>query len=186
MSMISQQPPTEYVCPLTKKLISDPVVSRYGNFFERKAILKWLNDGHNYCPVTGNPLRISNIVSDKTLQWKIQYWAKKHNIELDTVGSEEYYYDPPPADNGSTSASAAAASYAHAANISNKGLPLTFSVPEKRFICPLTKELMEDPVMTKTGHNFERDALSKWIDEYVHVLSSWLPLFFLCFFLNLL
>ena len=174
MSMISQQTPAEYVCPLTKKLMSDPVVSRYGNYFERKAILKWLNDGHNYCPVTGNPLRISNIVSDKTLQWKIQYWAKKHNIELDTVGSEEYYYDPP-AENGSTAAAAAAAPYA--ADVSNKDLPLTFSVPEKRFICPLTKELMEDPVMTKTGYNFERDALSKWLDEFL------LSFFFLSFFL---
>ena len=31
------------------------------------------------------------------------------------------------------------------------------------FICPLTMSVMRDPVMTKHGHNFERDAIYKWI-----------------------
>lgn len=31
------------------------------------------------------------------------------------------------------------------------------------FVCPLTMSVMRDPVMTKHGHNFERDAIYKWI-----------------------
>jgi hypothetical protein len=134
-----ETPPAEFVCPLTKKLIKEPIMSRYGNHFERTAILDWLNKGNNYCPVTGNPLRPSMLVSDKTLQWKINYWAKKHGHE---VSSE------------SQSATGAI----------DIGLGY-ISVPQERFICPLTNEIMEDPVMTREGLNFERKAILKWLDE---------------------
>ena len=134
-------PPDEYVCPLTKELMRDPVVSRYGKHFERKAILRWLQDGNNYCPVTGNPLRPSNLVSDRTLQWKIQYWADKNGHPLKDVkndpedGEDDFYFSA------------------------------TIAVPDKRFICPLTKSIMEDPVVSKHGHNFERKAILTWLDD---------------------
>lgn len=30
------------------------------------------------------------------------------------------------------------------------------------FCCPITKELMTDPVMTKDGHSYERHAIEQW------------------------
>ena len=33
----------------------------------------------------------------------------------------------------------------------------------KSFICPITQELMKEPVMTKYGHLFEREAILAWI-----------------------
>lgn len=139
----SQVPPEEYICPLTKELMTDPVVSRYGHHFERAAIMDWLNDGGNkHCPVTGNPLRISNLVSDKTLKWKIDYWAKKNGRKVIEVNNDD-----------------------------EEGLLLavsggvTLSFPDTKFLCPLTKSIMDDPVMTKTGHSFERAALGKWLTD---------------------
>lgn len=35
-------------------------------------------------------------------------------------------------------------------------------VPE-RFICPLTLEIMEHPLMTRAGHSFERSAILGWL-----------------------
>lgn len=35
-------------------------------------------------------------------------------------------------------------------------------VPE-RFICPLTLEIMEHPLMTRAGHSFERSAIMAWL-----------------------
>lgn len=32
-----------------------------------------------------------------------------------------------------------------------------------RFVCPISMEVMTDPVMCRNGHNFERDALSAWV-----------------------
>ena len=34
-----------------------------------------------------------------------------------------------------------------------------------RFICPLTLELMTDPMMTRSGHNFERSAIITWLEQ---------------------
>lgn len=32
-----------------------------------------------------------------------------------------------------------------------------------RFLCPISLEVMADPVMCRNGHNFERDALAAWV-----------------------
>lgn len=36
-------------------------------------------------------------------------------------------------------------------------------IAPKEFICPLTLAVMVDPVLTRHGHNFERDSILKWI-----------------------
>mmetsp|Transcript_12658 Transcript_12658/g.25640 ORF Transcript_12658/g.25640 Transcript_12658/m.25640 type:complete len:140 (-) Transcript_12658:34-453(-) len=41
---------------------------------------------------------------------------------------------------------------------------MSSSVPDE-FICPLTLEIMQYPVMTKTGHNYEKKALMGWLRE---------------------
>ena len=33
------------------------------------------------------------------------------------------------------------------------------------FMCPLTKQVMHDPVTIETGHTFEREAILKWLRE---------------------
>jgi hypothetical protein len=76
-------PPSAYICPLTKNLMKDPMLSKHGQNFERVAILNWLYSGNTECPVTGKPLRVSNLVSNKTLKWKIQLWTKEHGISED-------------------------------------------------------------------------------------------------------
>ena len=144
MNTVPATVPTEYVCPLSKKVMTDPLLCRYGHHFERSAIMKWLNNGNTYCPVTGNPLRPSMLISDKTLQWKIQYWATKHGYDLcqeeHKVSEEEM--DP------------------------SLGAPFGFiAIPHKHFLCALTDEIMEDPVVTKEGINFDRKSILRWLDE---------------------
>ncbi|CAH2066262.1 unnamed protein product [Thlaspi arvense] len=38
--------------------------------------------------------------------------------------------------------------------------------PYQAFICPLTKEIMEDPVTTETGVTCERKAVTEWFDKF--------------------
>lgn len=40
-------------------------------------------------------------------------------------------------------------------------------IPED-FVCPLTLELMDEPVMTRWGHSFERYAIMKWMEYHDH------------------
>ncbi|KAK9075242.1 hypothetical protein SSX86_003563 [Deinandra increscens subsp. villosa] len=37
--------------------------------------------------------------------------------------------------------------------------------PLQSFYCPITGDVMEDPVETPTGHSFERGAIEKWLTE---------------------
>lgn len=46
--------PQEFVCPLTGRLLSDPVTLE--KTFERAAIAEWLQGGNNSCPITGKIL----------------------------------------------------------------------------------------------------------------------------------
>ena len=36
------------------------------------------------------------------------------------------------------------------------------------FICPITLQLMEDPVISKYGHSYERSAIERLVDEHGH------------------
>ena len=33
----------------------------------------------------------------------------------------------------------------------------------RAFLCPITLEIMTDPVIASDGHTYERDAITKWI-----------------------
>jgi hypothetical protein len=136
--MTQTQIPTEYLCPITQKLMKDPMMSKYGHHFERSAIIQHLANGNNHCPVTGKPLRPSNLVSNKTLQWKIKYWADKN-------GLTEYVEET-----------------TDMTQVESVGF---IAVYPGRFICPLTKKVMRDPVMTKEGVNYERRAILQWLDS---------------------
>ena len=37
--------------------------------------------------------------------------------------------------------------------------------PPKSFLCPITCELMMDPVIACDGHSYERSAIEKWLSK---------------------
>jgi hypothetical protein len=134
--------PDGYVCTITNQLMKEPMMTKYGHHHERSAILNHLERNGYYCPITGNPLRPSNLVSNKTLEWKIKYWADKnsHKLHTEEVTSNE------------TTTPLGGGSIGYVA------------IPPERFLCPLTKDVMKDPVMTKAGVNFDRKAILRWLD----------------------
>lgn len=40
----------------------------------------------------------------------------------------------------------------------------SFDVPD-HFVCPLTLQMMKDPLCSKYGHNFERSSILDWLDS---------------------
>ena len=48
--------PLEYVCPIARAVMDDPVVAADGATYERAAIEAWLRDGNTTSPLTGAPL----------------------------------------------------------------------------------------------------------------------------------
>jgi U-box domain len=71
--------PTEFICPLTLEIMIDPVVTKYGNSFERSSLINWLTKGHGNCPLTRRPLRLSDVVTDHRLRFRIKTWKNQNN-----------------------------------------------------------------------------------------------------------
>ena len=74
--MTYPEPPKEYLCCLSKKLMKDPVRSPNGHHFERSVIEAHL-EKNEWCPVTGNPMKNNSLVPNKSLQWSINSWRFK-------------------------------------------------------------------------------------------------------------
>ncbi|CAB9497140.1 Putative E3 ubiquitin-protein ligase LIN [Seminavis robusta] len=79
--MIEIEAPAEYLCPLTLDVMSDPVMSKYGQSFERSEILQWLKSGHGVCPLSRRPLSLQDLVTNHALRLKISEWRKEHGEE---------------------------------------------------------------------------------------------------------
>ncbi|CAN4115236.1 unnamed protein product [Withania somnifera] len=77
-----QIPPHEFVCPLSRQLMKDPVVLASGQTYDRLFIQKWLKDGHRTCPETKQVLSHSVLTPNHLVKRMISQWCQKHGIEL--------------------------------------------------------------------------------------------------------
>jgi hypothetical protein len=81
--------PAEYICPLTKIMMVNPLMSKTGHNFERDAILTWVSE-QGTCPVTGKALLKSDLITNHALRIQIQFWCKNHGlVEKVTINDED-------------------------------------------------------------------------------------------------
>ena len=59
-------------------------------------------------------------------------------------------------------AAAAAAAAASAASAASSSSDSVGPAPPDAFLCPITKELMAEPVIAADGHSYERAEIEKW------------------------
>lgn len=151
MVSITSTAPNDFVCPLSKDVMRDPVVTTQGISFERDAIVSWLQEtGSKICPVTGAPLKASSLRTNTQLQWKIKYWQYKKSdvvdeeepcLEIQNMVKDNVMVDD------------------------EESLSSSVCVLE-RYVCPLTNQVMREPVMTREGHNYERSALELFVKKH--------------------
>eukprot|EP00529_Nitzschia_sp_RCC80_P036803 CAMPEP_0113509504 /NCGR_PEP_ID=MMETSP0014_2-20120614/37616_1 /TAXON_ID=2857 /ORGANISM="Nitzschia sp." /LENGTH=189 /DNA_ID=CAMNT_0000405349 /DNA_START=142 /DNA_END=712 /DNA_ORIENTATION=- /assembly_acc=CAM_ASM_000159 len=70
--------PNDFMCPLTLTLFEDPLVSKHGHSFERRAILEWLGEGNTTCPITRKPLTPSMLFPNAALRMRVKSWEKEN------------------------------------------------------------------------------------------------------------
>lgn len=56
-------PPALLCCPITGSLMEDPVVASDGFFYEREAIIQWMQSGRQVSPVTSTPLTSRELIT---------------------------------------------------------------------------------------------------------------------------
>ncbi|GJP40350.1 hypothetical protein CLOM_g24623 [Closterium sp. NIES-68] len=90
-SSMNDEPPPEFLCPITCELMADPVMVVTGQTYERSSIRQWISEGHRTCPITRMPLGNIELVPNYALRNAIRAWAQRRGIEL----KEPEFFPPP-------------------------------------------------------------------------------------------
>nr|BAB55653.1 bg55 [Bruguiera gymnorhiza] len=90
MSNIPPAPPEEYKCPLSKRLMYDPVVIASGQTFERIWIQKWFDEGNDTCPKTLVKLDHQSLMPNTALKDLISKWCEKYGVTILDPNSQAF------------------------------------------------------------------------------------------------
>uniref|UniRef100_M4DFC4 RING-type E3 ubiquitin transferase n=1 Tax=Brassica campestris TaxID=3711 RepID=M4DFC4_BRACM len=77
ISSAPNQPPSHFLCPLLKEVMSDPCVAADGYTYDRRAIEEWMED-HCTSPVTNLPLQNINLLPNHSVCAAIGEWRHKN------------------------------------------------------------------------------------------------------------
>lgn len=75
-------PPEEFNCPISLKLMYDPVVIDSGQTFERMWIQKWFDEGHDVCPKTNRKLSNVSLTPNTVMKDLISRWCETHGVTV--------------------------------------------------------------------------------------------------------
>ncbi|XP_018539263.1 WD repeat, SAM and U-box domain-containing protein 1 isoform X2 [Lates calcarifer] len=70
--------PDEFLCPITRELMKEPVIAADGYSYEREAIESWINTKNRSSPMTNLPLLTTLLTPNHTLRMAIGRWKTSH------------------------------------------------------------------------------------------------------------
>jgi sacsin len=85
-------PPDEFVCPITREVMDDPVLAVDGHTYERAAIESWFRQSmarpppaggtRRFCrsPKTNQELRSTAVIANHAIRSQILQWAETHGV----------------------------------------------------------------------------------------------------------
>ncbi|KAG6700508.1 hypothetical protein I3842_08G115600 [Carya illinoinensis] len=80
--------PEEFRCPISRKIMRDPVVLTTGETYDRIFIQRWLNEGHGICPKTQEVLPHIVLTSNKLVREMISQWCRENGVELQNAAQD--------------------------------------------------------------------------------------------------
>ncbi|GMH06323.1 hypothetical protein Nepgr_008163 [Nepenthes gracilis] len=75
-------PPKEFNCPISLRLMYDPVVIASGQTFERMYIQRWFDEGHDTCPRTRMKLPNFSMTPNTAMRDLVSKWCTEHGITI--------------------------------------------------------------------------------------------------------
>ena len=78
----SPEPPEEFKCPISMRLMYDPSIIASGKTFERIWIERWFDEGNDTCPVTHTKLDHLSVTPNSAMKSLIAKWCLKHEITV--------------------------------------------------------------------------------------------------------
>jgi hypothetical protein len=78
-------PPHHLICRITNDIMDDPVMTKYGDSYERKAIIRKIEVDGDRDPFSGKELRVSDLVSNNKLLFEIKQWKLHYGEAYDEM-----------------------------------------------------------------------------------------------------
>jgi hypothetical protein len=75
-------PPDEFKCPISSRLMCDPVVIASGQTFERTYIQKWFDEGNETCPKTKMKLVHLSLTPNTAMKDLISKWCVRYGVTI--------------------------------------------------------------------------------------------------------
>lgn len=85
MSNIQPEIPDKYLCPITKELMTDPVIAADGQTYQRESITEWIRRGNRKSPLTDSILTYTILIDNITAKNIIRDFLEKHP-EIESKG----------------------------------------------------------------------------------------------------
>ncbi|OXB52615.1 hypothetical protein ASZ78_014546 [Callipepla squamata] len=76
---VSVSVPDEFLCPITRELMKDPVIAADGYSYEKEAMENWLSSKRRSSPMTNLPLSSPVLTPNRTLKMAISRWLEAHS-----------------------------------------------------------------------------------------------------------
>jgi len=86
--------PEEFLCQLTRRPMSDPVNTPWGNTYDRTAIVNWLSTQGKICPISGAPLSDTDLLPNKALSSEIKKWILMRSTGAADAAPAEFSLSP--------------------------------------------------------------------------------------------
>uniref|UniRef100_A0A4W3H8F7 WD repeat, SAM and U-box domain-containing protein 1 n=1 Tax=Callorhinchus milii TaxID=7868 RepID=A0A4W3H8F7_CALMI len=80
MESASTGVPDEFLCPISREVMTDPVIAADGYSYQRDAVESWINTKKRTSPMTNMPLQSSLITPNRTLKMAIDRWIDAHKV----------------------------------------------------------------------------------------------------------
>ncbi|CAH8282228.1 unnamed protein product [Eruca vesicaria subsp. sativa] len=158
--------PEDFRCPISLKLMSDPVIVSSGQTYDRDCIKKWLEEGHSTCPKTQETLTSDTVTPNYALRSLIAQWCESNGIE------------PPKRPNNPQQSSKASSS---SSSSSSSAPPSEEQLKIEELLCKLTSQRPEDQrsaageirlLAKQNNHNRISIAASGAIPLLVNLLTT--------------
>ena len=81
--------PAHFFCAFSHNLMVHPLMNRDGINFERSAIIEWIQ-ANGTCPLSGKPLKPSQLISNKGLEQKINIWREQNGFDKTSHESSDF------------------------------------------------------------------------------------------------
>ncbi|XP_076888501.1 U-box domain-containing protein 17-like [Bidens hawaiensis] len=154
--------PKDFCCPISLDLMMDPVIISTGQTFDRGSISRWIEEGHNSCPKTGQVLVHKKLVPNRALRNLIVQWCMAHKIPY-----------TPPENAGLVSESFPAAPASRAAVEANKAtVQLLIEQLESGSDCGKAIAAREIRFLAKTGRENRGFIAESGVIPHLKVLLS--------------